>query len=206
MVRHSVFGDPGSPTYVPAGALWDLIHSEILNQCDAIDGAVDGIVEDPILCRFRPEALLCPPGTGVNLTTCLTSAQVLAVREAFTDYYGVDGQLIFPRMQPGSEEIAQYVYYTTGAFSYSVDWFRYVVFSKLFKVIERFTSDNCPDNPSWNASTYSRLDAKIAGDQNPFNVQTWNGDLSAFKNKGGKVCKFAFAPLPNMYFSINGLV
>lgn len=83
-----------------------------------------------MLCQFRPEALLCPPGTSVNSTTCLTSAQAVAVREAFTDYYGVDGQLIYPRMQPGSEETAQYIYYTTGPFPYSVDWFRYVVYSK----------------------------------------------------------------------------
>lgn len=113
---------------MPAGALWALIHQEILNQCDAIDGAVDGIVEDPMLCHFRPEALLCPPGTSGS-STCLTSAQVGAVRKAFTDFYGVDGNLIYPRMQPGSELIAQFIYYTTGAFQYSVDWFRYVVYS-----------------------------------------------------------------------------
>ena len=128
---YKIFGNPGSATFVAPGALWALIHKEILNQCDAIDGALDGIVEDPMLCHFRPEALLCAPGTNSS-STCLTTAQVLAVREAFTDYYGVDGKLIFPRMQPGSEIVAQDVYYTTGAFPYSVDWFRYVVFSKNF--------------------------------------------------------------------------
>ena len=125
----SIFGKPGDPSFVPAGPLWTLVHQEVLNQCDAIDGAVDGIVEDPMLCQFRPEALLCAPGTS-STTTCLTSAQVIAVRAAFTDYYGVDGQLIFPRMQPGSEEIAQFVYYTVGGpFSYTQDYFRYVVYS-----------------------------------------------------------------------------
>ena len=52
-----------------------------------------------------------------------------------------------------------------------------------------YNSNATAGDPSWNASTYDRLDAKIAGEQNPFNIQTWNGDLSAFKNKGGKVCK-----------------
>ena len=186
---YKIFGDAGSPTYIPAGALWALIHQEILNQCDAIDGVVDGILEDPMLCQFRPESLLCPPGT-TSSTTCLTSAQVVAVRAAFTDYYGVDGQLIYPRMQPGSEETAQFVYYTTGAFPYSVDWFRYVVYSKSFTLFEWLKSDETTDNPNWNASSYNRLDAKAAGDQNPFNIQTWNGDLSAFKNKGGKVLTY----------------
>jgi feruloyl esterase len=126
---YTIFGNPGDPTYVPAGALWALIHSEVLNQCDAIDGAVDGIIEDPMLCEFRPEALQCPPGV-INSTTCLTSAQVVAVRTAFADYYGLDGQLIFPRMQPGSETLSQYTFYTNGPFQYAVDWFRYVVYSE----------------------------------------------------------------------------
>jgi len=136
---YPIFGNPSSPTYVPIGSLWSLIHQEILNQCDGIDGIVDGIIEDPELCRFRPEALQCSPGI-TNSTTCLTSPQVGAVRAAFTDYYGEDGELIFPRMQPGSEIIAQYVYYATGAFSYSVDWFRYVVFSMPVSVpgIEKY--------------------------------------------------------------------
>jgi feruloyl esterase len=128
---YRIFGTAGSPTFVPPGALWVLINQEVLNQCDSIDGVVDGIIEDALLCRFRPEALQCPPGT-TNSTTCLTSAQVGAVREAFTDFYGVDGKLIYPRMQPGSELVAQYVYYTPGPFPYSVDWFRYVVYSELF--------------------------------------------------------------------------
>lgn len=128
-IFYRIFGNPTDPTYVPPGALWFLIHQEVLRQCDIIDGVVDGILEDPSLCQFRPEALQCAPGV-MSPTSCLTSAQVGAVRAAFTDFYGVDGKLIYPRMQPGSELVAQYVYYTSGAFPYSVDWFRYVVYSR----------------------------------------------------------------------------
>jgi hypothetical protein len=126
---YPIFGDPGNATFVPV-PLWVAIHQEILNQCDAIDGVVDGIIENPELCRFRPEAMQCASGSA-NSSTCLTGAQAKAVREAFTDYYGVDGKLIYPRMQPGSEIIASLVYYFNGAFSYSSDWFRYVVYSIL---------------------------------------------------------------------------
>jgi feruloyl esterase len=149
---------------------------------------VDGIIEDPELCRFRPEALQCPP-QAMNTTGCLTSAQVGAVRAAFTDFYGVDGKLIFPRMQPGSEVIAQYVYYTSGAFPYSTDWFRYVVYSKFYFNTLELRADFDINDSNWNPATFTIQDAKVAEDQNPFDIATWNADISAFKNAGGKLCK-----------------
>lgn len=87
----------------------------------------DGIIEDPTLCQFRPEALQCAPG---NSTDCLTSTQVNSVRQVFSGYYGVDGSLIYPRMQPGSELLAALIMYTSGAFPFTIDWFRYVIYSK----------------------------------------------------------------------------
>jgi feruloyl esterase len=149
---------------------------------------VDGIVEDPELCRFRPEALQCPP-QAVNTTGCLTSAQVGAVRATFTDFYGDDGKLIFPRMQPGSEIIAQYVYYTSGAFPYSTDWFRYVVYSKFYSTTLELRADLDIDDSNWNPATFTIQDAKVAEDQNPFDIATWNPDISAFRNAGGKLRK-----------------
>jgi feruloyl esterase len=125
---YPIFGDRNSSTFVPI-PLWTTIHEEILRQCDGLDGVADGILEDPTLCQFRPEALIC--GASKNGTNCLTPAQAGAVREAFSDYYGIDGSLIFSGMQPGSEQAASFILYTTGPFPYSVDWFRYVVYSKF---------------------------------------------------------------------------
>jgi feruloyl esterase len=127
---------------------------------------VDGIIEDPELCRFRPEALQCPP-QAMNTTGCL----------------------IFPRMQPGSEVIAQYVYYTSGAFPYSTDWFRYVVYSKFYFNTLELRADFDINDSNWNPATFTIQDAKVAEDQNPFDIATWNADISAFKNAGGKLCK-----------------
>jgi hypothetical protein len=50
--------------------------------------------------------------------------------------------------------------------------------------------DSLAENPNWNAATFNRLDAKAAADQNPFNVQTWNGNLSDFRAAGGKLRVF----------------
>ena len=126
-------------------ALWtNLIHNEVLDQCDGLDGVIDGIIEDPNLCSFRPEALLCEinstiPSSGRALVSgvqpysppmprerapedginCLTSAQVEMVREIFSPFYGEDGKLIYPAMQPGSEILAATNLYDGKPFSYS---------------------------------------------------------------------------------------
>ena len=37
-----------------------LLHDAALQACDALDGVKDGIIEDPMRCRFDPATLRCP--------------------------------------------------------------------------------------------------------------------------------------------------
>ncbi|KAK5136184.1 hypothetical protein LTR08_004021 [Meristemomyces frigidus] len=152
-------------------AEWAMVHQDILLQCDGIDGVADGIIEDPDLCHYRPENLLC--GSG-NSTHCLSAAKVRSVGLTFEPYYGTNGALIFPRMQPGSELIASGVYYTGTPFQYSTDWFRYAIL----------------EDPTWDPTTQTSADADTAARKDPSGISTWKGDLSAFKNKGGKLLHY----------------
>ena len=43
------------------------------------------------------------------------------------------------------------------------------------------------DNSNWDPATFTIADAKVAEDQNPFDIATWNGNISAFQNNGGKI-------------------
>ncbi|KAK5160210.1 hypothetical protein LTR04_004764 [Oleoguttula sp. CCFEE 6159] len=165
-----ITGDNTSESFV-SQKLWSVVHTEVFNQCDSLDGAVDGIIEDPDLCQFRPESLLCGPG---NSTNCLTSPQVTAVRQVFSDYYGVNGSLVYPRMQPGSELTASRLLYNGIPFIYTADWFKYAIY----------------ENPSYNPATQTVQDAAYAHQKNPFNIETWNGDLSAFQKRGGKLLHY----------------
>ncbi|CZT04855.1 hypothetical protein WAI453_007630 [Rhynchosporium graminicola] len=169
---YTLFGkDATDPRFVSVPE-WDaVVYPEVMRQCDGIDGVVDRVIEDPELCSFRPEALLCVPGTSEG---CLRKEQVESVRAIYTDYYGVDGKLIYPRMQPGSELVASRAYYTAGEFPYSSDWYRYVVLN----------------DSTWDPATYTIQDAKFASDQNPFDIATWHGDISAFQNAGGKLLHY----------------
>lgn len=52
----------------------------VLAQCDALDGAADGMIMNVGQCRFRPQALQC---TGEKTDSCLNNAQVGALERAF---------------------------------------------------------------------------------------------------------------------------
>lgn len=167
-----ITGSPNASTFLTPEK-WALVHQDILAQCDTLDGVKDGILEDPELCPYRPENLQCSPNSG-NSSSCLTASQVLTVRQVFTDYYGLNGSLIFPRMNYGSELADPYIYYSGQPFPYTVDWFRYAIYN----------------DPSWQASQLSLQDAANAAAINPFNIETWKGDLSAFQKRGGKVLHY----------------
>jgi feruloyl esterase len=169
---YPITGSPSSDTYLTP-AEWNIVHEEINRQCDAIDGAKDGIIEDPTLCYPILETLICAPNAS-NTTSCLTAAQVQTANEVFSPLNGINGTLLYPRMQPGSENFASSIMYNGQPFPYSEDWFRYVVYS----------------NPSWSGKTFNVKDAAAALAQNPYNIQTWEGDLSPFQKSGGKVLHY----------------
>lgn len=80
---------------------WAIISKEILKQCDALDGLVDGLIADPNKCAFNPETLLCVDGSASG--SCLTSAQVDALRKLYSPLLGSQQQLVYPRFDPGAE-------------------------------------------------------------------------------------------------------
>jgi len=111
-------GPKSSPNFISAPVWENLIHDEVLRQCDTIDGVADGIIENPALCHFRPEALICPDTKSTE--GCLTPAQVEIVKEVFSPLYGSSGELVFPAMQPGSEVLASQGLYAGTPFPYSL--------------------------------------------------------------------------------------
>ena len=113
-----ITGPPNSSNFISTALWMNLIHKEVLDQCDGLDNVIDNIIEDPNLCSFRPEALLCGKNS-TSTTNCLTSAQVEMVRAIFSPFYGEDGKIIYPAMQPGSELFAATNLYAGKPFSYS---------------------------------------------------------------------------------------
>jgi Tannase and feruloyl esterase len=87
----------GNPIYIQGFPVSDqnLFTNAILAACDALDGLVDGVIDNLAGCRFDPETFVFPssgpygsiaPGmplqcAGPKTATCLTPAQVTAVKK-----------------------------------------------------------------------------------------------------------------------------
>ncbi len=56
-----------------------LLMDALMKQCDAHDGLADGLISDPLACRFDPESLACKPG---QTDSCLAPAKVAAIKKA----------------------------------------------------------------------------------------------------------------------------
>ena len=87
-------------SYIPP-AKYSLIHRAALDACDAKDGVADGVIEDPMRCRYDPAVMLCKGGDGAD---CLTKAQVEAVRAIYTTpVHGRTKERLYGSLTPGSE-------------------------------------------------------------------------------------------------------
>ncbi|PWN35302.1 tannase and feruloyl esterase [Meira miltonrushii] len=150
-----------------------IIHDDVLRKCDGLDGYKDGIIEDTLKCHYTADDLLCPSGSA-NRTDCLTEDQVKIVNRVYSPMRSIKGEYLYPRIQPGAEGFEAVIVYLTGTiFGYS-DWQKYVVFK----------------DPNWNASAFDPANYTKAQELNPFGIQTFNGDLSAFRKNGGKILHY----------------
>jgi len=171
--------------YIPADKV-HILADAVNNQCDALDGVKDGVLNDPRRCNFNPDVLLCK---GSDTSECFTGEQVAAVRKIWSGLRTPEGQVIYPGLVPGGETgPGGWASYITGSgprqgrhSNLAVPFFKFMVF----------------DDPSWNYMTFKfsatdgfdsdidYTDAKLAA---VFNAV--NPDLSGFKARGGKLIHY----------------
>lgn len=77
--------------------------------------------------RFRPEALVCSPSS--NRSTCLTTPQITAVRNLYSDYRNSNGSYIFAGWTPGGELGYSQIYVSGPEIFIGPEYFKNFVFS-----------------------------------------------------------------------------
>lgn len=100
--RGSIADSLENASFLPQAAL-DLITSAVLDKCDAIDGVIDRLIENPLSCSFDIKTLACGAPKN-NTSSCLTDAQVAAAEAIYAGPKDVrTGQSLYPGFSYGSE-------------------------------------------------------------------------------------------------------
>jgi feruloyl esterase len=99
-IFHAAPGGNLLPAHVP------LLASAVVAACDEsrrIDRVADGIITNPLQCRFDPASLRCAaPSDGSN-PTCLSAGQVETIRKMYRGHRTPDGEVIAEGITHGSE-------------------------------------------------------------------------------------------------------
>lgn len=174
------------PHAIPFSKL-PMIFNAVVAACDARDGLVDGQVDNPRRCNFKPKSLLC---TGADSPTCLTAPQVEALEKMYAGPRNPrTGELIYPGIPKTSElDQAQSIGPVPNP-SYT-PFFAYTVFENVNYDFRTFNFDS----DMW----YS-LHKVFGGETLEFIHNADDPDLSEFKEHHGKMIIWhpESDPLPN---------
>lgn len=79
-----------------------LLQDEVIKQCDAVDGQVDGLIADPRLCQFDAGKLAC----GVSDSPqCFTEPQITALEKIHAGRRDAQGNVVAYGFPPSGAEV-----------------------------------------------------------------------------------------------------
>jgi feruloyl esterase len=148
------------------------LHAAVLQACDALDGAKDGLIENPLACKFDPKVLEC---AGADGPSCLTPAQVATVRLMYAPTVNAKTKREVAGMPYGTEGNWTDQGWSVSARATGLDHYRFVVFKDPAWEIDRFNVE----------SDITRIDE---GESAAVNANDPN--LKAFFDHGGKLLQY----------------
>ncbi|TGO44518.1 hypothetical protein BCON_0504g00010 [Botryotinia convoluta] len=96
-----IWNQPANSSHYIPPSISTYLADEVIRQCDAQDGVTDGIVMDPLACKFNATKLFCPAG-ATDTATYLNSDQISTFNKLHSDWVEA-GQFLFPSFTLGSE-------------------------------------------------------------------------------------------------------
>ena len=146
-----------------------LVHTAVLEACDAADGVTDRVVGDPERCDFDPAVLQC---SGAGADGCLTAAQVHTVQMMYSSPENPKTGRAITGVLPGSETNWTNLGWTRSARGTGVDQYRYLVYADPEWTIDRFDFDT---------------DIVKAEEADNDTLNALDPDLQPFFDRGGKL-------------------
>jgi feruloyl esterase len=157
--------------YLPPDKV-QLVADTVMAQCDGNDGVVDGLIENPAMCRFDPATLACNP-TSVD-GMCLTPGQVTSVGRVYSAVRTADGNLVYPGHAYGFETGWRMPERGSTPPALPTDSFRHLAHQ----------------DPDWDWRTFD-LDRDLAlALENAPSIESSDPDLREFQARGGKIIMY----------------
>jgi feruloyl esterase len=150
-----------------------LLHREVVQSCDALDGVKDGLIADPKRCTFDPGALQCK--SNGDEATCLTASQVETARLIYSSGVNSKTKRQIEGLERGSELGWTDLGWTASARATGLDQFRFIVFGDPTWTIQKFDFD---------------ADVARAEDLDANTVNALDPNLKPFIERGGKLIQY----------------
>lgn len=168
----------------------EMAHEAVLAKCDMDDGVKDGLIGNPLGCKFDPGELRCKAG---QQSRCLTDAQVEAVTKMYNGPMNSKGELLSPggfargtepewMVDPGDQQNGENPIVSDGSMSHVEEWateyFRWMVLP--------------PAGRKWNLKDFDfdRDYKRFANGAQESLIGDTNPDLRKFKKAGGKLLMY----------------
>ena len=149
-----------------------LLHTAVVNACDALDGVKDGLIENPQRCTFDPAVLECKDATA---TACLTKAQVETARLMYSSPINPKTRRLIAGLAPGSELGWTDLGWTASARATGLDQFRFIVFGDPGWTVQQFNFDS---------------DVVRAEEADRDTINALDPNLKPFFDRGGKLIQY----------------
>jgi len=157
------------PTHAIPASKYPMIHTAVVNACDASDGLQDGQIGDPSACRFDFGALACTEGDSPS---CLTPGQIETARTVTTPaVHSKTGELIFPGLALGTELGWATKIGGREPSALGTEFLKYVVYK----------------DANWDWRTFDFESAVVLADRLDQGTVNVSADLRAFRQRGGRL-------------------
>ena len=155
-----------------------VINAAVMTQCDALDGVTDGVLENPMACKFDPSVLACKapsasPGASSADASCLTPGEVETVRALYASPANPKTKREITGLVPGSELSWTDLGWSAPARNTGLDVFRFTT-----------------GNPQWTAAQFKFETDIVTAEEKGAVMNALDTNLKPFFDRGGKLIQY----------------
>ena len=157
---------------VPA-AKFAVINAAVMKQCDANDGVTDGVLENPMACKFDPAVLQCKADASAADASCLTPGEVETVRALYASPANPKTKREITGLVPGSEQSWTDLGWSAPARSTGLDVFRFAT-----------------GNPQWSVAQFKFETDIVTAEEKGAVMNALDTNLKPFFDRGGRLIQY----------------